>query len=178
MQVSAQSTNDPASLNLHDVDNARNPDWAVFHSATQTLLPVAISTLYFRQNILEGKTSLALYTYGLIVGPSIGYFYGRDAKRAISGILLRGLGAGMLTVGVATFHDSFLSGTRAKLNFAYALAFGGTGLIVYSAIADLVRVKGAVVKRNAFYANKNNLSMMPIYTGKQGGYGLSLRLTL
>ncbi|MEM8484293.1 MAG: hypothetical protein AAF564_02030 [Bacteroidota bacterium] len=176
-QVSAQSTDAPASPVQLDIDNPRSPDWAVFHSATHTLLPLVIGYTAFSENSQE-NTRLAIYAYSLIIGPSTGYFYGRDTGRAFAGIMARTIGFGTIAVGSAVFIDNLYEGNRAKGLLAIGLWLGGGGLALYSIISDMNGLKRVVRERNAFYANRGNLSMTPIYAGKKGGYGVALRLTL
>lgn len=166
------------SETLMNGSDARDPDKALLLSATQTVFPFAIST--FLINGKGGNESLGylLASYGLLVGPSTGYMYGRNSNQAFGGFMLRALGGIVVTAGGIVFNDNLFSSSRSKGLLGIGLMITGGGIITYSIIADIVRVKSAVMERNAFYATKNVITMVPIYAGSEDGYGFALRVRL
>lgn len=119
---------------------------------------------------------VALIISGVIIGPSIGYFYGDCSGRAISGIALR------MFVGTATClianaaansgsHDEFLD--FSGLSKAIAIGSIGSAIIVLSAVYDLTRIRSTIKNHNE-KASAAAISLNPIIFAHGALFGLQL----
>lgn len=112
--------------------------------------------------------------FGLIAGPSMGYFYGGMPGRAWTGIGLRtvGLGGMVLAFGL-TYANDPEEGIESGL-VAIGLVGGGV-ITVFSIFHDIATVKKAVRKRNAKLQETGWL-LAPKYFAKHKAHGLELQL--
>ncbi|HEX9917424.1 MAG TPA: hypothetical protein VGB16_06765 [candidate division Zixibacteria bacterium] len=116
---------------------------------------------------------VALIASGLIVGPSMGYFYAGESWRGFKGVAIR-LGTGGITVlCMALCYDSDLDN--------YATLFGGIGFIssivfLIDVIYDIAKVKSTVRKHN-LALHKTALILAPRYfvDSKACGVGLQIK---
>jgi hypothetical protein len=129
----------------------KNPSSAFWWSFAGTAVPIAAMAVGAAGGGDLGQIGLA----GLLVGPSLGYFYGGLAWRGLLGIGIRGLCAGIILAEGWALAEEFarlilpwnvLGKNRAESGVFLAV---GAGVMMFgSAIWDLVSVKGAVNERN------------------------------
>jgi hypothetical protein len=115
---------------------------------------------------------------GIMVGPSVGYFYGGEAGRGISGFSIR-VGLGMLTfmgtgIAVSSSDDGWDAISAAAIGISI-----GSGLILTHSIYDIVKVKSTIHKHNLELMRKSQTHVMliPKYFADSGAGGLELRMT-
>jgi hypothetical protein len=119
--------------------------------------------------------TIVLTLPGIIVGPSLGYFYGGMPGRAWTGIGLR-------VVGVGGVVSSFVicgwdCGPKdSSYDIAWAVFLAGAGLTVGSAIYDLADIKPAVRKRNEKLKSGPEISISPTYFADAGASGFRLTI--
>ena len=111
---------------------------------------------------------------GIIVGPSLGYFYGDMPGRAWSGIGLRFLGVGGMVSPIFICWDCSKGERRYTLSWVLFLA--GAGLTVGSTIYDLGDIKSAVRNHNEKLKRRGKISITPTYFTDAKATGLSLTL--
>jgi hypothetical protein len=113
---------------------------------------------------------------GLLVGPSLGYFYAGHSGRAWTGIGIRALATGgMISSFVICGWDC--GEGDAAYNIAWAVFITSTGVFIGSAIYDIATVKG-VVLRGGSRPNKTTLTLAPRYFTDSRAVGMQLRLNL
>ncbi len=120
--------------------------------------------------------TLVLTLPAIIVGPSLGYFYGGMPGRAWLGIGLRTAGLGGMVSSFAICGWDCGPGDSGY-DIAWAVFLAGGGLTVVSAIVDIASVKGDIRERNEKLAAKAQLTAGPMYfpMTKTVGVGLALR---
>lgn len=113
--------------------------------------------------------------FGLIAGPSIGYFYGGVPGRGWFGIGIRTVGVGGM---ISSFAICGWDCGPGDSNYGLAwLVFGTGGAIVLGDIIyDLATVKKAVRKHNRSL-QKTGWMLVPVYLGEHNAGGLQLRVT-
>ncbi len=131
---------------------------------------------YFPYRIDRKVTSrvipIALIASGVIVGPSLGYFYAGEGWRGFKGMVIR-LGTGGITVLCAALClDSDLHN--------YAVLFEDICIIssivaVTDVIYDIAKVKSAVRKHNS-KPQKTSLILAPKYFTDSNAYGVGLQV--
>ncbi len=107
---------------------------------------------------------------GVVIGPSIGYFYAGCPKQGLISIAKRvGIIGGSLLVGGLAFNEPFGENSMTET----ALITGGV-LTIISAIHDVAAVKGTVREHNAA---QGKLTVTPVYfpDSDAAGLGLSVR---
>ena len=119
-----------------------------------------------------GALGFMAFTGGLVVGPSLGYFYAGERGRAWRGLGLRILGYGALFGAVAASWDCYGDECRAGA----ALAVVGSAMTLGSAIYDIASVRGAVRRRNEA-AEGRSVRVAPMYSSRRHTAGVSVRLT-
>jgi len=119
-----------------------------------------------------GALGFVAFTGGLVVGPSLGYFYAGQRRRAWRGLGLRILGYGALFGAVAASWDCYGDECRAGA----ALAVVGSAMTLGSAIYDIASVRGAVRRRNEA-AEGRSVRVAPMYSSRRHTAGVSVRLT-
>ncbi len=112
------------------------------------------------------------FTGGLLVGPSLGYFYAGQKGRAWRGVGLRVLGFGGLIAAAAASWDCY----GAECEKARAVATVGAALTLGSAIYDIATVRGAVRQRNEA-AQRMSVRVAPTYSSRRRAAGVSMQLT-
>jgi hypothetical protein len=160
---------------------------ASFYSQLATAVPVTLGAFSALTDDM-GTSQLALISSGLIVGPSIGYFYGGCAKRGIAGALVR-FGTGAFALFVINSiekkddgeEDSY--GMNMDINMGKAVggvaALLGLTVVVIQSIYDISKVGETVEERNdellTLYGM--NVSLSPRYFADSGAGGLELNIT-
>ena len=119
-----------------------------------------------------GALGALSFTGGLLVGPSLGYFYAGQRGRAWRGLGLRVLGFGALIAATGASWDCHGDECRA----AAALAVLGSAMTLGSAIYDIASVRGAVRRRNEA-AQGVSVRVAPTYSSRRRAAGVSLQLT-
>jgi hypothetical protein len=113
---------------------------------------------------------------GLVIGPSMGYFYGDCPRRGLQGIGLRMAGLGLTITGIGTGMGWDIFGREDFSTSALVMVFSGAGLLMGSMVYDIATVKRAVRRRNEEY-HGSSVSMSPVFFSETGGVGVSLNLT-
>jgi len=147
-------------------------------SLWSTVIPTTAGMLVGNKNHVAGGT---LVVAGLIVGPSIGYFYGHCPGRGAQGLLIRAVTLGAtvaLTVRTAENTDTGDFGTNIA-NAELAIAIGGVGAcaLIYEAIHDIGHVRSEVERRNSRIVTAS-FSLGPRYFAQNKAFGLQLRAAL
>ncbi len=112
------------------------------------------------------------FTGGLVVGPSLGYFYAGQSGRAWRGIGLRVLGLGTLIGAAAASWDCYGN----ECETARAVALVGSVVTLGSAIYDIASVRGAVRRRNE-RAQGVSVRVAPTYYSRRRAAGVALQVT-
>jgi len=143
---------------------------ALQYSLYGTLFPVGIS--------LASKSGYELAIAGVLVGPSLGYFYGGKADRGMKGILIR-TGTVALTWVIGGIAAQSAGGGFSGLEAAIKVCAVGAGVVLIEAIYDIATVKSTVRKHNEELRQKNQTSvtLLPKYFADSGAGGLELRIT-
>lgn len=146
-----------------------------------TALPVGSAILLDMDDTKESDFPFYLAVGGLVVGPSLGYFYGGVERRAWKGIALRTMVAcGTLFVvalipdGIST-RGHFSSKRNEDSSSDVVLLIIGSGVVAISALTDIFSVSGHVKRRNQklWYGN---FAVLPTYFPKHQTPGLQLQI--
>lgn len=156
MAIAAENPADPMSPDSV-TPNLKSEDKALSYSLIGTLLPTA---------------SLILMGPGLIVGPSIGYFYAGMPGRAWTGIGIRVIGVGGMISSFAICGWDCGPGQSAY-NVAWAVFLSSAGIMVSSAVYDIATVKAAVREHNATLGGLGE-TIAPVYFADTGALGVKL----
>ncbi|MCI0330500.1 MAG: hypothetical protein L0196_06050 [candidate division Zixibacteria bacterium] len=105
---------------------------------------------------------------GLIVGPSLGYFYAGQVRRGLVGVGIRVASGAALVRGLKIYNDG-------GSDFGTALYSLGSVFLLYSIIDDITSVKGVVQKRNRSLQEKT-VTITPTYFAQHGAPGLKVQL--
>ena len=136
-------------------------------SLTGTIVPWVL--LFSGPGRYNPVTSFWLPIGGTIIGPSLGYFYGGLPGRALRGIGIRSLAhVAWIAAFVMAWNNNSDVGT--------VLFLGGAAGLIYSSIADIVKVQRAVRKRNEELKSVS-IAMAPIFNPREKLYGVGIRLT-
>lgn len=149
----------------------KSPSIAFLLSAGSTMIPILIG-----MNKIE--PDLELVAAGSLLGPSIGNFYAGDTRRGINGILFRGGGLLMTTMGFIMYFDDANATEVDDDEWEYgndgeALIYGGLAIIGISAVWDIVMAPISARE----YNKKHGLSFSPVYDPlkKSGGISFTYR---
>jgi len=154
----------------------KNPKTAFLLSLAGTALPLAA--------LVTGAAAAAhLHSIGLVgvlVGPSLGYFYGGLAWRGLLGIGIRTVGVALAIVAFSGFWNEtwspwFPGDSVDDENWKAGLLIGA-GIMLGSAIWDLVAVKGAVHKRNLKMRDRT-LAFAPLLNPRTKTVGIRICLS-
>jgi hypothetical protein len=94
---------------------------------------------------------LVLAATGIMIGPSVGYFYGDCGNRGSAGIAIRGIVAGVTIVAATAVENSYHSSgfmDFSGLEAAITAGVVGCGIVVIDSIYDLCLVKKNVQTQN------------------------------
>ena len=119
---------------------------AAYLSLASTLIPVAVGLQLADPSKSSGALGLGLIGYGVIIGPSTGYFYGRCANRGLDGITVRvltGAVAGVAVLAISSRHSGFDG-----LDQMFSVIPPFAAIITLEALYDLGRVSSTVRQRN------------------------------
>lgn len=144
-------------------------------SLIATIAPVVAGMALMPKSDVENKSTVipsAFIGAGIIIGPSVGYFYGDCGKRGGTGIAIR-VGtllatAGALSMVVAAHeNDSYLDALG-----PFVLVVGtGAGIIIVDVIYDIAHVRGAVWDHKV-----QSVAVRPRVFGPSRAPGLELSL--
>lgn len=152
----------------------RSEATALRYSLFGTVTPVATGFA------VRGGSGIQLIATGVLIGPSLGYFYGGCTVRGIKGIGIR-VGLVALTAVAADAaarsssggsSGSFLEGVGAVLGVALV----GSCVITIHAVYDIAKVKSKVRKHNE-KLRARSLGIVPTYSPNSDAPGLALQLT-
>ena len=164
-QDSLNQPQPPANLNLKS-ENA-----ALALSALGTLIPVALGVATVGAS--EGPDGSLLpgimIISGILVGPSLGYFYGGLPWRGLASIGLRV--GGTVAVGAAIA----ISWDNPDNSSAEMLAWSGAALLVGSMVYDIASVKRTIRKHNRSLGGKA-LIVTPAYFAISGAPGIRMQI--
>jgi hypothetical protein len=139
------------------------------YSIVGTLLPIGMG---FVLQGLTGNTDYAGLAYpGILVGPSLGYFYAGSPARAIGGIGIRcvALSAGLL-FGFAVSEGGDASDGEV------AVVVSLFGLVAADAVYDVAHVRAHVRKKNREGLDGASLNIVPLYLADRNASGVGLRV--
>jgi hypothetical protein len=114
--------------------------------------PTVHTTTYYTSSEDPNRTlPLVLIATGVIIGPSVGYFYGDCGDRGSTGIAIRGIVAGVTIVAATAVENSYHSSgfmDFSGLEAAITAGAVGCGIVVIDSIYDLCLVKKNVQSQN------------------------------
>ena len=154
----------------------RDPNFALGISAFNTAIPVLAGGYLLRHKEGFEKGRLWLLAYGILLGPSTGYIYGRNYGRALGGFAVRSLGSAVsiLGLGIAIGDAIFYEDRDRSQILPMALYFGGILLVSYSIVRDFIKVRGATLEANEKISRRAKIRLLPCVLGKKYGYGITL----
>jgi hypothetical protein len=159
----------------------KSEDTALWLSLGSTLLPMGAGALMLAASddgTALGTAGALLMGSGLYFGPAIGYWYGDASGRGWKGVGIR-FGTGLLTgLGVLAICggnggencDVFDSSDDASVAAASILMLAGIGVMAFSAVYDIAKVKSHVRKANdQKRGHAAQLSVVPVVSPANGG---------
>lgn len=158
--------------------NLKSEDTALWLSLGSTLLPVAVGATMIALDDSEGTLGTAgalIASSGLYFGPAVGYWYGGASGRGWTGTGIRfgtGMVAGLAIVAICGSDncDLFDDDDEGAMAGASLVALAATGVILFSAIYDIAKVKSHVRRANeAKSGDSARLSVVPIVSPANGG---------
>jgi len=158
---------------------------ALWLSLGSTLLPLAAGGVMIAASDAEGSegslstAGALLVSSGIYFGPAVGYWYGGASGRGWKGVGIRfgtGILAGLGVLAICGGNDGencdfFESGNEGSVAAASVVMLAGMGVIAFSAIYDLARVKSHVRKANEDKLRDSgaSLSVLPVVSPANGG---------
>ena len=165
----------------HPTDR-RAEDTAQSWSFYGTTLPIvaAIGTAAAMEKGDDLPVSILVGT-GMIVGPSLGYFYGDCPGRGLLGIAIRCGICGLTAVaanGIRQSDDGSHSTDDPSALMGYLAVFGvGVTAVTVDAIIDIARVR-PVVRQHALSQPRAQVSLIPVVCADNRSVGCALAVTL
>jgi hypothetical protein len=152
----------------------KNPKTAFLMTLVGTAVPLAALAAGAAGTGDLGGVGMA----GLLVGPSLGYFYGGLFWRGLLGVGIRAIGEGIILIGGlgAWFEAWGWDHEKPDLKKWEGVVLVGAGIVLASAIWDLAAVKGAVNKRN-LRARERALAFSPLINPRTKTVGITVRLS-
>ena len=146
---------------------------ALRYSLFGTLLPLGTGAIMGAAGEFDGSEMVIMAT-GLVVGPSIGYFYGGCPGRGVAGIGTR------IGLSAATAVGMCIAGSGGdgygSLGGVVAVGLAGSCAVALHALIDIGEVKGAVREHNCAWT-QTPIRVVPAYFADSGAGGLQLQLT-
>lgn len=201
--LAAGASGQTPAYDLNDINfEYRSEEKATQYSLAGTLMPIVAGIVWWGlddpdsayEYNSDGRISRAyikdpdrtipvmLIFSGLLIGPSVGYFYGDCPERGTTGLLVRtGTGLATMMVGASIASSSRSDGFCDYSGMAAGLAVGaiGTGVILIEVIYDLTKVKTHVANKNMQKARQagTSLTLYPKYFADSGASGLELNIS-
>lgn len=154
---------------------------ALLWSLSGTIVPIYAGTKLTKNG---GPGRLLLIASGVLIGPSLGYFYGDIPKRGLRGVAVRsGVIFGSFVIGGAIGLDiciSLFGNSNSECNDDGWTVVGlGALFVIGHGLYDIATVKSTIQKHNLELMRKNQTSvtLMPKYFANSGAGGLELRVT-
>jgi hypothetical protein len=149
---------------------------ALKYSLYGTLVPIGTGLA------IHDITGARLIVIGALIGPSLGYFYGGEPRRAMIGIGVRvGIGAVTVVAAIAVGDAAAKSdpGSFAGTGEAMGVLAVGSIIVIIHAIHDITKVKSVVAKHNLEFIRQNQTSvtLVPKYFVASSAIGLELQAT-
>lgn len=151
--------------------------WSLLGTLVPITTGVGTGILYSRPND-DPAPALVLIGSGLLIGPSLGYFYGGKSDRGMKGVLIR-TGIEVVTMvgaGIAVSSGGGDFGDFGNVVAAFIVLAVGQGLVLAHGIYDIAKVKSEVRKYNQSL-QETTLMVAPKYFADSGAPGLQLRIT-
>lgn len=158
---------------------------ALRYSLFGTVLPIATGIAMFHSEKLFAP-GLFLGAAGIMVGPSLGYFYGGCTGRGLTGTGIRfgvaGLAAALAAAMVAESRKRHSTGGDGGWGYfevrdeVAPMLVIGSSIIVIDTIYDIAKVKSTVRKHNE-KMQARSLSIVPTYSPDSDAAGLALQIT-
>jgi hypothetical protein len=153
----------------------KSEDKALRYSLFGTVAPVTAGIALACDDQLT-MPGLLLVASGIMVGPSLGYYYGSCGGRGGKGIAVR-LGLSALTYGLGAFfyYTTDYSGSGVE-DVTPGVLVAGSAAVTIHAICDIAKVKSTVRKHNE-KIQARSLGIVPTYSPDSDAPGLALQLT-
>lgn len=161
--------------------NLKSEGKALWLSLGSTLLPMGAGALMLAASddgTALGTAGALLMGSGLYFGPAVGYWYGDASGRGWKGVGIR-FGTGLLTgLGVLAICggdggdncNMFDSSDDASVAAASILMLAGIGVMAFSAVYDIAKVKSHVRESNdEKRRHAARLSVVPVVSPANGG---------
>jgi hypothetical protein len=151
----------------------KSEEAALRYSLFGTLLPLGTGAIMGAAGEFGGSEIVIMGT-GLVVGPSLGYFYGGCPGRGVAGIGTR-IGVSAATaVGMCIASKS--GNGWVSLGGVVTVGLAGSCFVAIHALVDVGEVKGAV-REHSLASTKTPIRVVPTYFADSGAGGLQLQLT-
>ena len=140
------------------------PGIALTLSAVGTAVPIVFMTKVGRSESDAGLVLGILATE--IVTPSAGHLYGGLPRRAMKGMVARGVGYGLLATGAA--GQGLWPGQTESSEFTYSIfVMGiGAGIMAGSALVDIIAAPADVDRKNAEWLGQHgSIGLYPLSDG-------------
>lgn len=152
----------------------KNPKTAFLMTLVGTAVPLAAAAA----GAAGAGDFVGLGMTGLLIGPSLGYFYGGLLWRGLLGVGIRAIGEGIILIGGlgAWFEAWGWDHEKPDIRKYESVVLVGAGIVLASAIWDLAYVKGAVNRRN-IRARERALAFSPLINPRTKTVGITVRLS-
>ncbi len=168
---------------VRDSLGLRSPGAAFRMSLAGTMVPFVGAMLLSGDDEDESPhtAATALGTIGMVLGPSLGYFYGGCSRRALTGIAVR---AGLLAVTAiaaskAEWPTIGVFGAGEEGNAAAGITVLAATALGVATVVDLVRVSGTVSRQNDRRVGAAAAVTPTVHTLRgSGGVGVGLQVRL
>jgi hypothetical protein len=149
-----------------------------------TFVPLTAGIIWWRfgndnNNTWTGSVTLGLS--GMIIGPSLGYYYGGCSHRGTTGIVVRTI-TGAITMGTAVAVGNSIESKGMNcpgLSAALGICAVGTIVLFIESLYDVSKVREIVNNSNREKARKaeSHIALSPAYFADSNATGLQLQVT-
>ena len=155
----------------------RSPNRAFAYSLLGTALPVGVGGgTALGKNELSGGAVVAIG--GAVIGPSLGHFYAQRHGRAIRGIVVRGLAAGMVAIALDSSQSRDDDRISSQCGTGCAALFvGGALLGSVFLVADVGEASRSARIHNETAAGGVRLGVSSLAGPIAGAPGVGVRIT-
>lgn len=167
----------PINESMVGSEGQRSPGRAFAYSLLGTALPVGIGGgTALGKNELSGGAVVAIG--GAVLGPSLGHFYAQRHGRAIRGIVVRGIAAGMVAIALDSSQSRDDDGTSNQCGTGCAALFvGGALLGSVFLVADVGEASRSARIHNGTVAGGVRLGVSSLAGPIVGAPGVGVRIT-